>query len=423
MKKYFPLVVVLAFTHSLYGQFSVSSPNNYLHITNESDIDAVFLFDGIDATTEISYNGTANFEWRRYDNSFVANTRNFSPDNASGYILYDKTNNTPVHYIWVIDYSLYPIALNSVAPDGNCQKLTLNTDFDIPELVYYDKNNTRKTLKRTFTVSYTDYIYKDSTWQDEEKSSTHTAPFTQIELDAPKKNVTICIVGDNFAKEMNLSEANICFDYTAVAVESHIKATIEKRSGTNEYLRDNSVTGTIRGSGPLVVYLENQSNTPVVAFYEWKIYRSSTPENYFRYSEENIRYSFNETGDYTAVLKVLNGDGSCFSEDSVKINVLESLLEVPNAFSPNGDGFNEEFRVVFKSLNTYKITIFNRWGRVVYQSTDPSKGWDGRIGRSVAAAGTYYYVIEATGTDRYSEGKHKGRNIMYNLKGHINLFK
>lgn len=423
MKKNLSLIVIMVFAYNVYGQFSVSSLNEYMQITMEQNIDAVFLFNGIDATTEISYNGSANFEWRQYNNSFVANTRNFSPDDATGYILYDKTNNQPLHYIWVIDYSQYPIALNSIITNGNCQKLTLNTNFDIPELVYYDKNNTRKTLKRTFTVDYTDYIYKDSLWQDDEKKSTHTAPFAQIELEAPKKDVNICITGDNFAKEMNITEASICIDYKAVAVESHIKATIEKRSGTNEYLRDNSVSGTVRGSGPLVVYLENQANSPVVAFYEWRVYRSSTPDNYFRYSEENIRYSFNETGDYTAVLKVLNADGSCFSEDSVKINVLESMLDVPNAFSPNGDGFNDEFRVVFKSLKSYKITIYNRWGRVVYQSTDPSKGWDGRIGRNVAASGTYYYVIEATGTDRYSEGKYKDRNVMYNLKGHINLFK
>ena len=102
---------------------------------------------------------------------------------------------------------------------------------------------------------------------------------------------------------------------------------------------------------------------------------------------------------------------------------MESLLEVPNAFSPNGDGINDEFRVVFKSLKTYNIVIFNRWGRVVYKSNDPSKGWDGKIGRNVAASGTYYYVIEATGTDRYTEGRYKDRNIIYNIKGHINLFK
>ena len=173
----------------------------------------------------------------------------------------------------------------------------------------------------------------------------------------------------------------------------------------------------------MIVSLENKSNNPVATFFEWKIYKNSAPQSYNRYNEENIRYSFNETGDYTAVLKVSNADGICTSTDSVRVTVLESLLEVPNAFSPNGDGINDEFRVVFKSLKTYNIIIFNRWGRVVYKSNDPSKGWDGKIGRNVAASGTYYYVIEATGTDRYTEGRYKDRNIIYNIKGHINLFK
>ena len=425
MKRYIVVIVLFcAVAESISGQFTVTSSSEYIQITDQQDINAIFLFNGISASTEISYNGTENFEWRKYDNSFVANTPNFSPDDATGYIVFDKINNKPLYHIWVIDYSLYRIGFDGVTTNGDCYKLSLNTNFNVPNLVYYDKNNKQKSLKRTFYVHYVDYTYKDSTWQDIEMNSEHTYPFTDIEINAPKKDVNICISGDNFARAMHLSgDTSICIDYKAIAVECHLSATVEKRSGTNEYLRDNSENNTVKGSGPLIVSLENKSNNPVATFFEWKIYKNSAPQSYNRYNEENIRYSFNETGDYTAVLKVSNADGICTSTDSVRVTVLESLLEVPNAFSPNGDGINDEFRVVFKSLKTYNIVIFNRWGRVVYKSNDPSKGWDGKIGRNVAASGTYYYVIEATGTDRYTEGRYKDRNIIYNIKGHINLFK
>ena len=43
--------------------------------------------------------------------------------------------------------------------------------------------------------------------------------------------------------------------------------------------------------------------------------------------------------------------------------------------------------------------VYNRWGKLVYKSDDPSKGWDGYIGDRPAAEGAYYYVIRALGTD------------------------
>lgn len=425
MKKKIYLSVVAMFVWALSGfaQFSVQSPAEFIQITTEADIDAVFLFNGITMSTEIRYNGTENFEWRKYDNSFVANTANFSPEDGTGYIVFDKDQNRPIKHIWVIDYSLYPASISAVTPNGSCAALNVNVAMSAGDLAYYNKNNQRKTLKRTFKVSYTDYVYKDSTWQDEEVNETFTYPATNLSFRAPKKDISLCISGDSYAEEMGLAVSELCVDYAAIAVECHPKGEVEKRDGTNEYKRDDSGAKGVSGSGPLVVALTSNANSPTAAFFEWKIYKIETPAAYQRYSSEELRYTFTETGEYTALLTVKNSDGTCEHQDSIHISVLESLLDVPNAFSPNGDGINDEFRVVFKSLKTYNIVIYNRWGRVVYKSDDPSKGWDGRIGGRVAAAGTYYYIIEATGTDKYQEGKHKGQNVRYSKKGHINLFK
>ena len=110
---------------------------------------------------------------------------------------------------------------------------------------------------------------------------------------------------------------------------------------------------------------------------------------------------------------------SCEYVDSLDIKVLESSLDVPNIFTPNGDGINDEFRVVFKSLKSYNCQVFNRWGRKVFSTDDPGKGWDGRINGQMAAPGAYYYVIQATGTDLDS----KGNPIKYKLSGDINLLR
>jgi gliding motility-associated-like protein len=99
--------------------------------------------------------------------------------------------------------------------------------------------------------------------------------------------------------------------------------------------------------------------------------------------------------------------------------VVNSLLEVPNVFTPNGDGKNDEFRVSYKSLISFKGQVFNMWGRLLYAWDDPAKGWDGTIGGVPAAEGAYMYVIEAVGADKDQDGK----PMKYVYRGDINLLR
>lgn len=67
---------------------------------------------------------------------------------------------------------------------------------------------------------------------------------------------------------------------------------------------------------------------------------------------------------------------------------------VPDAFTPNSDGINDEFVVRGAYVDTFRMTIYSRWGEVVYSTTDPKQGWDGTIGGQPAIAGQYMYRIE-----------------------------
>lgn len=97
------------------------------------------------------------------------------------------------------------------------------------------------------------------------------------------------------------------------------------------------------------------------------------------------------------------------SEEYIRVD--SSLLEIPNVFTPNEDGANDYFQVKALSLRTFSGRIMNRWGRVVYEWTDPKtleKGWNGRNMNDgqPAAPGTYYYIISATGyDDKVYQGK------------------
>ena len=80
---------------------------------------------------------------------------------------------------------------------------------------------------------------------------------------------------------------------------------------------------------------------------------------------------------------------------SETIEISETNLRIPNIFTPNGDGLNDEFVVCYDGeLVKFKIDITNKNGEVIFQSTDINKSWDGKInGNDHAADGVYYYNI------------------------------
>jgi gliding motility-associated-like protein len=77
---------------------------------------------------------------------------------------------------------------------------------------------------------------------------------------------------------------------------------------------------------------------------------------------------------------------------------------------------NDEFRVAYRSLKEFHIWVYNRWGKLVYESTDPAKGWDGTINGRPAAEGAYFYVVRAKGTDADKYAEYIGLKATYNKK-------
>lgn len=100
-------------------------------------------------------------------------------------------------------------------------------------------------------------------------------------------------------------------------------------------------------------------------------------------------------GDRNLLIKSIGG--SCGTESTeVTVKVLDlTKLEVPNAFSPNGDGINDNFRIKVTGyflLNSLKV--FNRWGQLIYESKDLSKEWDGSFQGKPLPIATYYWLID-----------------------------
>lgn len=120
-----------------------------------------------------------------------------------------------------------------------------------------------------------------------------------------------------------------------------------------------------------------------------------------RLYEHDPVYQFQRPGTFRVSLTVTNEETGCSSSDSsATITVSDAALEFPNAFTPNGDGVNDTFCPSFRSLRSYELTIYNRWGRRVFTSSSPTAGWDGKENGREAAAGTYYFVAQADGYER-----------------------
>jgi gliding motility-associated-like protein len=115
------------------------------------------------------------------------------------------------------------------------------------------------------------------------------------------------------------------------------------------------------------------------------------------------------TGCY--VVEALNEFG-CKATDEMCIEVTTEFgVYVPNAFSPNGDGVNDEFLISGFNITDISMDIFDRWGEKLFSSKDIAQGWKGTFKSQPCEVAVYVYKITYKGLD----GK------KYNKTGHITL--
>lgn len=111
-------------------------------------------------------------------------------------------------------------------------------------------------------------------------------------------------------------------------------------------------------------------------------------------TQQNPTHQFPTAGTYTVILTVTNANG-CIDMDTVIITVEEGIL-IPNVFSPNGDGINDEFFISSSGFSEYKMEIYDRWGVKIFESAEPNVHWDGHTSSGAACSdGTYYYILTA----------------------------
>ena len=413
MKRSLSIVIILMFSFFAL-QAQITSPGANASDATQypvfSETDSIYIFCSNDslrnlasliATTELA--GTKNWLWEKY-NSITASFEPYSEDStdsntaqitelANGCYRITVSNGTTseVDRAWVFNNWIYAGGELTVS---NCEYFKIEGNVNSAMLTYYD-------LSSNAPVNINAGM--ETEWFEEDVRISSTPDLTFYNPPTKNTNYTLRAF-DKFG----------CDARATVLYESIVTKA------------DFSVD-PLSGEAPLEVTFSNNSENGTPGYYEWfffhdlnKIKRESEGAEQpvdsimlVAYDDAPV-YTYENSGTYMVKLvsKHLSDSLTCvdtvYLEDFIEVDT--SFIAVPNVFTPNGDGTNDEFVVKFWSMQSIEISIYNRWGRRVhywesgnvrgFEDTYIETVWDGRIGGGrYASPGVYYYDVEGRGRD------------------------
>lgn len=215
---------------------------------------------------------------------------------------------------------------------------------------------------------------------------------------------------------------------TAINIKADTYDEIPTISPTATYITDEGEeeNSNMSGNAPLVGRFQaNPQNVgEYSANYEWRFTFDGESTPYLTRYEENTEYTFTKAGTHNIVVYAtfINGnDTIAYTQEywdeigPMRVTISESKLEMPNAFSPNGDGINDIYKAKdgYQSIIEFHAYIFNRWGQKLYEWDDPAGGWDGKYNGKDVKQGVYFVLVKAKGAD--------GRT--FNIRRDVNLLR
>lgn len=215
---------------------------------------------------------------------------------------------------------------------------------------------------------------------------------------------------------------------TAINIKADTYDEIPTISPTATYITDEGEeeNSNMSGNAPLVGRFQaNPQNVgEYSANYEWRFTIDGESTPYLTRYEENTEYTFTKAGTHNIVVYAtfINGnDTIAYTQEywdeigPMRVTISESKLEMPNAFSPNGDGINDIYKAKdgYQSIIEFHAYIFNRWGQKLYEWDDPAGGWDGKYNGKDVKQGVYFVLVKAKGAD--------GRT--FNIRRDVNLLR
>ncbi len=156
-------------------------------------------------------------------------------------------------------------------------------------------------------------------------------------------------------------------------------------------------------------FVWNESDKANASGYIWRIYNPpgiephlrmevivpDSTDPFFHLGNINLK---NDTGEFmVCIWAYANKLQNCVDSACQTIfNSFETAIEIPNVFTPNSDGKNDNYHIRIKGEELYELKIWNRWGAVVFESSDSKYMWNGRAQNTGEPnpEGTYYYIFK-----------------------------
>lgn len=137
-------------------------------------------------------------------------------------------------------------------------------------------------------------------------------------------------------------------------------------------------------------------------------YQNSAASYVWNTGEHSKTITIVAPGTYYATVNLNN----CHASDSILVSN-DCYMDIPNAFTPNGDGINDYFfprQLLTKGLTDFRMNIYNRWGQLIFETTSlDGSGWDGKMNGVDQPSGVYVFMIDASFRDGQKE--HHNGNI------------
>ncbi|MEE4116999.1 MAG: gliding motility-associated C-terminal domain-containing protein [Marinilabiliaceae bacterium] len=409
MKKYFSLIL-LFLPLSLPAQITAPG-NNAVRYTNYPSGGAehpIFIYCGSSGSEPqlqaVSPGGTGpyDFAWTRWDEA--ANSFSISLGSDPGQMISSRTSLDEGGYrVRITDGGGYDVSLvawihidmpvSEISLEQSiCEQVTLRGRA-LPDEYYYEDLSTGDPVLLPNAV---EFVYSSSPESLIGNPTFHTYNIADYGLKVlgtpPLEDVDyIYTVTDSFS----------CSSVSSFFYESiHVKADFElDPSG---------------GEAPLEVFITDKSIR--ASDYTWRF-----GDNTLSNDINPVSHTYYKPGIYAMSLTIESDLGCVDSMIISDIVVDPSSINIPNVFTPDGDGINEYFVVESASLRYISVQVFSKSGLRVYSFTGEGdslkdwQGWDGKIGASKASPGIYYYVIKARGWDDviYDGKEYRGFFYLY----------
>lgn len=320
----------------------------------------------------------------------------------------DTTDSLEIHTCWLYIDHFYFILNLSASDEFRCQGLYFDVVFDTAKhFTYYDIYDTL--LIKPYTVYYNLGEFKGALKTETgepETISNVRLPKADIEKEDTEYEYEVINEFDN------TQEAYYFYESWMPDIKDRVDTTHSAKSVEDGFFAPDEV-----------VFINNGENFDSIM---WLFGDTITPgykdDSTFTDILDQNTYRFIYPGNYHVVIYAKNNIYGCLDSMEFDIKIVESEInrdEIPNVFTPNGDGNNDEWIIKGKSIKYFRILIFDRWGRKVYENEKNNNTdeelikWDGTMngeGGRNAPNGVYFFVIEAEGWDGKTFGGKKKKS-------------